>query len=125
MSKKRGDGRITPLGNKKFKVSVYAGSSVKQDGAGRKKWSNKYKHRTVTGYKEAQRVRNTMLIKKDRGELTSNSRITVSDYLDMWLETVKPRLAGSTHEQYKGMIYRYVYPTLGSRRLAKLDPLSI
>ncbi|MEX2535805.1 MAG: tyrosine-type recombinase/integrase [Trueperaceae bacterium] len=102
-------------------MRVFAG----RDGATGKRT---YLNQRVTGTKkDAEKVLTVMLRKLDTGELLHEpTRLTVKEYLMHWLETAaKPKLTARTLDDYTGVLERYVYPALGSRKLPKLAPVEI
>ena len=60
------------------------------------------------------------------GVIVEGNGLTVSKYLDRWIETAaKPRLSGRTFADYEDLLRRYVRPALGRKRLGDLRPLDI
>jgi integrase len=110
----RKSGTITKRGEKKFLVRVYVGAS--DNG------TNKYSNKMVRGnLKDAQIVLNDMLKKKDMGELLKTPTLmTVKEFFDSWIETY-PKITEVTRTDYRYYLNRYVYPTLGKKRLINLD----
>ena len=61
----------------------------------------------------------------DKGIVVDNDKMTVSDYLDYWMETyVKPNCANSTYKRYTFSI-NDIKTYLGQIKLSKLNPLVI
>lgn len=90
--------------------------------------TRKYDNQKVTGSKkDAEKVLTALLRKLDTGEfLHEPTRLTVKAYLEHWLEiAAKPRLTEHTHDEYTALMRRYIYPTLGARKLTKLVPVDI
>ena len=57
----------------------------------------------------------------DNGTLNTNSKQTVSEYLDIWLETIaKPRLHPRTFGDYKDLMRLHVRDSLGKIKLSDL-----
>ena len=56
------------------------------------------------------------------GGLADPGKRTVGDLLDHWLEVVRPTLKARTVADYECLCRRYIRPTLGSVRLARLTP---
>ena len=56
----------------------------------------------------------------EAGRTPHTKSISVSDYFDEWLETVKSNLKDTTTQSYSDMISAYIVPSMGSRRLADL-----
>ncbi|HEY7232238.1 MAG TPA: tyrosine-type recombinase/integrase [Pseudolabrys sp.] len=59
------------------------------------------------------------------GSSIEPSRTTVAQYLDRWLEYIKPQVAPRTHERYSEIVRTYLAPTLGTMLLTKLQPVAI
>jgi site-specific recombinase XerD len=53
------------------------------------------------------------------------SRITVAQFLDQWLEHIKPQVAPRTHERYGEIVRTYLAPILGTTLLTKLQSMAI
>jgi len=53
------------------------------------------------------------------------SKITLAEYLNRWLESMRPNLGPRTFERYAGLMRRQVIPRIGSVHLAKLRPLHV
>ena len=56
----------------------------------------------------------------EAGRTPHTKSISVSNYFDEWLETVKSNLKDTTTQSYSDMISAYIVPSTGSRRLADL-----
>jgi integrase len=52
-------------------------------------------------------------------------KITVGQWLGLWLETVRQEVSPKTHERYGELVENFLVPALGSVPLAKLGPLQI
>ncbi len=62
----------------------------------------------------------------DLGFFIEHSKITVSEYLDKWLEVAaKPRLKERTYEDYVEYVKRYMRPAIGQIPMSKIKPLDI
>ena len=112
-------GQLIHRGKNKWLVRVYLGC----DEFGKRKYHNK----TVNGIKkEAQAYLNKVLTEKDTGTFIEPSKEILSKYLEHWLQTTaKQRVREKTFSSYQSLIHRYVIPTLGNSKLAKLTPLQI
>lgn len=76
--------------------------------------------RTVKGTrKEAERVRNEMLVAVQQGR-ESGSSATFGDLLDAWYETASPNWSPRTALEHKRVIESVLKPALGDKKLAKL-----
>lgn len=62
----------------------------------------------------------------DNGTLNANSKQTLSEYLDVWLETIaKPRLHQRTFGDYKDLMRLHVRDSLGNVKLSDLKAIDI
>ncbi|MEW5932381.1 MAG: tyrosine-type recombinase/integrase [Bacillota bacterium] len=91
-----------------------------QTGKRRQKWV------TVTGTKkDAERILAELITEVEHNHYgTASSKLTVSQYLAMWLEAVKPRLRQQTYEIWQANL-RYWDRVLGAVPIAKLTALDI
>jgi integrase len=58
----------------------------------------------------------------DDGEHVDPSRMTVREWLDLWVATTRAEVAPKTHERYAEITRCYLLPALGHLRLQKLTP---
>jgi integrase len=81
---------------------------------------------TVRGTrKDAERELTRLLRTTDTGEQVDPSRMTVGQWLDLWLDTIRAEVSQKTHESYTEIVRCYLKPALGSARLDKLAPSQI
>lgn len=100
-------------------IQVYAG---KDPESGRKR----YVSRTVRGSKKDAEAALAKLIRaQETGLDLSAARLTVSAFLDRWLDVWKDRVKPRTHARYAELIRLHVKPALGPTSLTKLRPLHI
>ena len=60
------------------------------------------------------------------GTLSEESKLTVAEYVDRWLEdSVRPAKRASTHSSYKSHVELYIKPHIGSVKLVKLTPAHV
>ena len=59
------------------------------------------------------------------GQLTTPRRLTVKDFLDQWLESVRPSRKASTVHGYEDIVSLHLIPVLGGIKLQKLAPQHI
>jgi integrase len=71
--------------------------------------------------KELRRLLHTL----DDGEHVDPTRISVKQWLEQWLETVKTEVAPKTFERYDEIARQFLMPALGNHLLAKLSPAHI
>jgi integrase len=101
---------------------VYQGKRVGQNGKLRKSY------RWIRGFptqKAAQIELNKVLRSIDEGTYVERSDQTMTEYLERWLQTVKPNLGCKTFERYKELVDINIKPRLGAIKLAKLQPVHI
>jgi integrase len=75
--------------------------------------------------REAQIERARLLTELQNGTAVEPKRITVAQFLDLWLEYIKPQVAPRTHERYGEIARTYLVPAVGATLLTKLQPMSI
>lgn len=70
------------------------------------------KYKTITGTKkDAERELRKFIHELEHGEYIADNNITVSDWLQKWLEVyIIPTVSPTTLVGYKGMIRRYIIP---------------
>ena len=59
------------------------------------------------------------------GTYIEPSKTTTAQYLDRWLDHVKPQISPSTHERYVEAIRKKLAPLIGGVMLSKLQPVQI
>ncbi|WP_052195427.1 tyrosine-type recombinase/integrase [Deinococcus radiopugnans] len=113
--------------------SIYA----RKDKAGR---IISYRGSITVGWKDGKQVRqsftaptkegvrelmNRALVQRQDGILPAVSTLTVSSYLDTWLQHKSTEVRPSTLQSYRGVIENHLKPILGKERLDKLQPRHI
>jgi len=101
-------------------------------------WLIRIQQRTVNGKRqsfsetfkgtksEAQKQLTKKLGELDNGNLNINSKQTLGEYLDIWLETIaKPRLHQRTFGDYKDLMRLHVKDALGKIKLSDLKAIHI
>ena len=58
-------------------------------------------------------------------DLTEQSRMTLSEWLDKWLENMADTLRPNTLRNYRSYIENHIRPSLGDKQLARLTPKDI
>jgi integrase len=90
-------------------------------GKRRQKW-----HTVRGGKKDAQRELARLLHEINTGAYVEPSRMTLSDYLDRWLDDyARPNVSAKTFERYEEIARLHLKPALGHHPLSKLQPLHI
>jgi hypothetical protein len=73
---------------------------------------------TVRGTrKEAERELGRLLRNVDVGEHVDPSRMTVGEWLGLWVAATKAEVSPKTHERYDDIVRCYLIPALGGLRL--------
>ncbi|MEW6045890.1 MAG: tyrosine-type recombinase/integrase [Bacillota bacterium] len=92
-----------------------------ETGRRRQKWV------TVKGTKrDAERVLAEMVAEIERGTYVEPSKLTVAEYLDMWLrDCASASVRPTTLEGYEVMVRRHLMPELGDILLPRLTPLHV
>jgi integrase len=71
---------------------------------------------------EAARKLARALAQRQQGHGFTSERLTVEQFLDVWLEAKKATIRPSTWKRYAELTRRHVNPAIGKRRLARLKP---
>jgi integrase len=78
---------------------------------------------TVEGKcRDAEKELRRLLRTLDTGEHVDPTRLSVGQWLEQWLETVKTEVAPKTHERYGEIARNFLIPALGNYALTKLVP---
>ncbi|GAA3995655.1 site-specific integrase [Deinococcus rubellus] len=119
MSGKRsnGEGSIYQLTDGSWRGSI----TVQLDGLGRPK------RKSVRGktQKEVREKLKHLLRLRDENALIDSSRMTISEFLEVWIRDTNPNLKATTAHKRGDVIRLYVAPHLGRHQLQKLTPLDI
>jgi integrase len=112
-------GQIIPRGENTWLVRIFMGL----DGDRKRRYLNK----TIKGKKkDAKDYLSKTTTAISTGTFVEPSPLTVSEYLDKWLEAAaRPRLRERTLSDYKEKLDRYVRPLIGGKRLCDVRPLDI
>lgn len=90
--------------------------------------TQKYKYKRKRGFnkkKECEVALAQLITEIDKGMIIDNEKMTLSEYLDYWLETyVIANCAASTYRRYKFSV-NDIKKYLGTTKLSKLNPLLI
>jgi integrase len=115
----RRSGNIKKKRDGVFIVSIFLG----RDTNGKRRYVAKQIKGTL---KDAQKYLNGALSDRDQGIFVEPSSLTVSSFLDKWLEVVaRLRVSPRTADGYAGLFERYIREPLGHKRLDKLHPMDI
>src|SRR5436190_6464374 len=112
-------GHIRQRGPQSWAVVLELGRDA--TGKRRQKW-----HTVRGGKKDAQRELARLLHEINTGGYVEPSRMTLSDYLDRWLDDyARASVSAKTFERYEEIIRLHLKPALGHHPLSKLQPLHI
>jgi integrase len=90
--------------------------------SGKRRWATA----TVKGSrKDAERELTRRLRTVDTGEHVDPSRMTVADWLNLWLAPTKAEVSPKSHERYAEIVRCYLIPGLGKQALQRLTPSDI
>ena len=95
------------------------------------RWVGQYevngKRRYVYGRtrKDVAEKLNKAIAERDAGLVFDAKNLSVDEYLDRWLDTVRGTLAPSTVRRHEELARIHVKPALGKTKLSKLDPLQV
>lgn len=80
----------------------------------------------ATGKRQAQIECARLIAEAQTGGLSLEpAKTTLSDYLERWLDYVKPNVSPRSHERYSEIVRKNLGPRLGSVKLARLKPEQI
>jgi integrase len=81
---------------------------------------------TVHGTKaNAEEVAAKLIAEISRGTYGEGSNPPISEFLDIWLRSVEPRIGEKTHQRYSSIVELHLKPTLGNTRIRNLRPLEV
>ena len=89
-------------------------------GKRRRKW-----HSFAGNKREAQIESARLISAISGGAYVEPAKITVAQFLDRWLEHIKPLVSPLTHERYGEIVRKNINPLLGAVVLTKLRPMQI
>jgi len=89
---------------------------------GKRRWATA----TVRGSrKDAERELTRRLRTVDTGEHPEPSKMSVADWLSLWLASTKIEVSPKTHERYAEIVRCYLVPGIGGLALQRLAPSDI
>jgi hypothetical protein len=90
--------------------------------SGKRRWVTA----TIKGTRrDAERELTRRLQSVDTGDHPAPNRMSVADWLGLWLATTKIEVSPKTHERYAEIVRCYLVPGLGEIGLQKLAPSNI
>ena len=78
-----------------------------------------------TGKRQAQIECSKLVASVADGNHVEPSKLTVAQFLDRWLDHIKPNVSPRTHERYEQIARKNIAPLLGAKPLSKLQPIDI
>ena len=86
----------------------------------------KRKWHSFKGTKREAQIECSRLISEiSGGAYIEPAKITVGQFLERWLEHIKPQVSPRTHERYGEIVKKNIHPLLGAVVLTKLRPMQI
>ena len=86
----------------------------------------KYKSVKNVTKKEAEQVMRKMIDEIEKGYYVENSKITITEWVNTWMETyIKPNVSPTTESRYRGMINRYIINVIGHVQVQHLNTLAV
>ncbi|MCZ2153792.1 MAG: hypothetical protein LC114_07820 [Bryobacterales bacterium] len=94
-----------------------------RDASGKRRYLSK----TIHGNKrDAERFLASTLRDRDLGLAISESKVSLSEFLERWLtEVAKTKVTEKTYAGYRACIEKYVNPRIGDRALSKVSGLDV
>jgi len=112
-------GQIYKRGDHTWQVRIFTG----RDATGKQVFHRKTIHGTK---READRYLTAARREMDLGMFVEPTAMSVNEYFDRWLrDAARPRVSRRTADGYAGLLERYIRPSLGHKRLDKVQPLDI
>ena len=74
---------------------------------------------------EAERLMPEIRARYEKGRYQENEKMTVAEYLNMWLEAYAAKIRRSTLESYIWAVEKHLVPAIGLELLQKLTPMKI
>jgi integrase len=89
--------------------------------------TGKRRRKTVYGTtkKEVQDKLRQLATEVAAGRPLEAQKLTLGEYLDRWLRTIKQSVAPSTHDRYKSTVTHQLKPFLGGVRLTRIEPVHV
>ena len=112
-------GSIRKRGERSWEIRLYLGRDPKTGEELRQSI-------TFRGSKKAAEAEPARLVNQiETGAFLPPGRLTVSEFLDKWVEHIRTRVSARTFERYSSLIEHWIRPELGALPLAKLQPLHV
>ncbi len=113
----RGEGSIYQRGDGRWVATVSAGYSD----------TGKRRRKTIYGEtkSEVQDKLRQAATEVANGAPVETQKLTLGEFLDRWLATIKQSIAPTTHARYKSTIEHQIKPFIGGVRLSRLEPVHV
>jgi integrase len=113
----RGEGSIYQRADGYWCANVSAGYSD----------AGKRRRKTVYGStkKEVQDKLRQLATEVAAGSPIEAQKLTIAEYLDRWLNTIKQSVAPTTHDRYESTVKHQLKPYIGGVRLSRLEPVHV
>jgi integrase len=109
-------GHIRKRGKSSWSIIIDLGRD--ESGKRKQKWH------TVKGKKsEAEAELRRLLNDLDEGVYVEPRKLTTKEYLEQWLEIIKPLVSLKTYTRYEQIVNKHLSPALGHHLLYKLNSL--
>ena len=89
-------------------------------GERRRKW-----HSFKGTKREAQKECARLITQMEEGAYVEPAKLTLSQFLERWLEHIRPNVSPRTYERYGQIATKNLDPLLGTKILSKLQPIEI
>ncbi len=111
-------GQIIPKGPRRWLVRWYVGRKAD----GRRQYRSKVVHGS---HRDAQKVVRSVLSTQDDGSYVDPSRLTLDEFLDRWLGSMRGQVTDRTYALYDGLLRLHVRPAAGHILLQRVTTLEI
>jgi len=112
-------GSIRKRGERSWEIRLYLGRDPKTGEELRQSI-------TFKGGRKAAEAELARLVNQiETGAFLPPGRLTVSEFLDKWMEHIRTRVGARTLERYSSLIEHWIRPELGALPLAKVQPLHV
>ena len=110
--------QIIKRGEQRYLIRVFLG----RDDSGHQHYYNETVRASLT---DARKKATALERRRDLGESIEPVAATFSEYLDEWLDVIRPRVAPRTASSYSSLIETHIKPAIGWKRVGALSPLDL
>lgn len=61
----------------------------------------------------------------NRGDYFEASKITVAEYLEKWLDAIRPTIRPASHDRYMRIVRKQIVPAMGTTMIGRLSPVQV